>query len=122
MLQKEQVLYDLQTYVHRKQELQQKKIARDSYTYGGDGVYSADKIKELTREIDEIQVSLDKIDHAVSKLSPTERIVVQAMYTLTPLPVRHRKPYRILAHETQYAEGTLRNARASALKKLGRML
>ena len=148
MMKKEQVLNELNSYAQLKQELQRKKTARDSYWFGMDGICSVDfttmpyrgnvsdptyqqmlklpdirkQIDLLSQEIEQLQMDLNKIDRAISRLSLTERIVMQAMYTEAPLPPHHRKTFRALSQETRYAEGTLKNARASALKKLAQML
>ena len=115
----------LTAYPNNKKNFDQKKEARYSLFFEMDGLHSIKiraQIDELTQELEEIQAELNRIDHAVAQLNLVERIVIEARYTDLLNLQRRKKSFRTLACETQYAEGTLKNAQTSAIKKLAGLL
>ena len=79
---------------------------------------TTEQIMELSAEIIVYEAELEQIRSAIEELNQTERFVIECRYIKAP----SKKRYKILARNRGYAEGTLKNAHTSAIKKLTRFL
>ena len=130
-MRREYVIKRLETYSTDKNKLNKMKAARNTLIFRMGRLHTANleenskmraQIDVLTQKLQEIQAKTDRIDCAIARLNMTERTVIKAKYMDIPNGQCRKKSFRVLAWETQYAEGTLKNAQTSAIKKLEGLL